>query len=86
MFWDIIFWLGAYQMMWWLYRWGALLYRTFFGTLASTQRYGKGSWAVCTGCTEGIGKAQAFHLAGLGFNIVLVSRSLEKLNNVAREL
>jgi len=44
-------------MMWWVYRWAALLYRTFFGTLATTQRYGKDSWAVCTGCTDGIGKA-----------------------------
>ena len=57
MFWDIVFWLGAYQMLWWLYRWACLLYRTYFGTIADTKRYGYDSWAVVTGCTDGIGKA-----------------------------
>ena len=43
------------------------------------ERYGKGSWAIVTGCTEGIGKAFCFVLADLGFNLVLVSRNEKKL-------
>ncbi|XP_076061698.1 hydroxysteroid 17-beta dehydrogenase 12 spidey isoform X2 [Oratosquilla oratoria] len=45
-----------------------------------------GKWAVVTGATDGIGKAFAFHLARRGINIVLVSRTPYKLQNVAAEL
>lgn len=43
------------------------------------EKYGKGSWAMVTGCTEGIGKAFCFELAALGFGLVLVSRNPSKL-------
>ena len=49
-------------------------------------RYGKGSWAVITGASDGIGKGYAFELARRGFNIVLVGRNREKLDNVTKEL
>ena len=39
-----------------------------------------------TGATDGIGKAYAFELARRGFNIVLVSRTQSKLNDVKKEL
>jgi 17beta-estradiol 17-dehydrogenase / very-long-chain 3-oxoacyl-CoA reductase len=42
-------------------------------------RYGKGSWAVVTGATGGIGEAYCTQLAKLGFNIVLFGRSQDKL-------
>ena len=42
------------------------------------KRYG-GGWALVTGGSEGIGFAIAEELAKEGFNIVLVSRSKEKL-------
>lgn len=45
-----------------------------------------GEWAVVTGATNGIGKAYAFELARRGLNIVLISRSLEKLKNTAEEI
>ena len=50
------------------------------------ERYGRGSWAVVTGATDGIGKAIAMDLASRGFNIVLISRTLSKLNSVAEEI
>ena len=43
-------------------------------------------WAVVTGSTDGIGKAYAMELAKKGFNLVLISRSLDKLNAVAEEI
>ena len=38
-----------------------------------------GDWAVVTGATDGIGKGFAKELASKGLNIVLVSRTLSKL-------
>jgi len=48
------------------------------------KRYG--SWAVVTGATDGIGKAMAFELAKKGCNIVLISRTLSKLEDCRTEL
>ncbi|XP_060113556.1 very-long-chain 3-oxoacyl-CoA reductase-like [Heteronotia binoei] len=45
-----------------------------------------GPWAVVTGATNGIGKAYAHELARRGLNVVLISRSLEKLKQVASEI
>ncbi|XP_069776081.1 very-long-chain 3-oxoacyl-CoA reductase-like isoform X2 [Narcine bancroftii] len=45
-----------------------------------------GEWAVVTGSTSGIGKAYAHELARRGLNIVLISRSLEKLKATAEEI
>ena len=45
-----------------------------------------GSWAVVTGSTDGIGKAYAEQLAERGLNVVLVSRTQSKLDDVAAAL
>jgi len=41
---------------------------------------------VVTGATDGIGKAYAVELGRRGLNIVLISRSAEKLQAVAQEI
>ncbi|KAK5013600.1 hypothetical protein LTR60_003783 [Cryomyces antarcticus] len=54
---------------------------------ASLSKFGrKGTWAVVTGASDGIGKEYATQLADKGFNIVLVSRTQSKLDTLAREL
>ena len=83
---DLCWWTGFVQVVWWVARVLDLVWRTFFGTHVSTQRYGEDSWAVVTGATDGIGLAAAKHLAGKGFNIVLLSRNIEKLNNCATDI
>ncbi|XP_059168490.1 very-long-chain 3-oxoacyl-CoA reductase-like [Physella acuta] len=45
-----------------------------------------GSWAVITGSTDGIGKAYAEQLAAKGLNVVLISRTISKLTEVAKEI
>jgi len=45
-----------------------------------------GDWALVTGATDGIGKAFANELAKRGLNIILVSRTLSKLQEVAEEI
>ena len=70
----------------WACRFLLLLRNIFFGTKVTPQRYGKDSWAVVTGSTDGIGKALALELAARGFNIALISRDSQKLANVAKEI
>lgn len=53
-----------------------------FGIDLRTQ----GRWAVVTGATDGLGKAFAKALAQKGLDIVLVSRSMSKLKDVAAEI
>ncbi|MCL4138810.1 UNVERIFIED_CONTAM: hypothetical protein GTU68_065217 [Idotea baltica] len=45
-----------------------------------------GKWAVVTGSTDGIGKAYAFEMARQGLNVVLISRTPFKLQNVSSEI
>ena len=61
------------------------IYRKFLASSLDVTKCG-GKWAVVTGSTDGIGKAYAFALAKKGLNIVLVSRSPFKLQNVAAEI
>ena len=48
------------------------------------KKYGK--WAVVTGASNGIGQEIAIYLAELGFDLVLVARSEDKLKLLAKEL
>jgi len=54
----------------------------------SKQVKGKGdekpppSYALITGSSDGIGEEYAYQLAHQGFNIILISRTLKKLENV----
>ncbi|KAK9776741.1 hypothetical protein AB5N19_10620 [Seiridium cardinale] len=51
------------------------------------RKYGKkGTWAVVTGASDGLGKEFATQLASKGFNLVLVSRTQSKLQTLAQEL
>ncbi|KAF7669877.1 hypothetical protein LDENG_00100530 [Lucifuga dentata] len=45
-----------------------------------------GEWAVVTGASEGIGRKYAFELAGQGMNVVILSRTKMKLDQVAKEI
>ncbi|KAF2489426.1 NAD(P)-binding protein [Lophium mytilinum] len=46
----------------------------------------KGSWALITGASDGIGKEYSLQLAKKGFNVILVSRTESKLNALATEI
>ena len=47
------------------------------------RRYGRNTWALVTGSSEGIGKGIAIALARQGFNLILSARTESKLD-VAR--
>ena len=50
------------------------------------ERYGRNSFVLVTGASDGIGKAFCHHFAGLGFNLIMVARNKEKLEGVKREI
>ncbi|XP_076012039.1 very-long-chain 3-oxoacyl-CoA reductase-B [Genypterus blacodes] len=85
-----LFWLGAVTAAWLtlstVYRLltGIRLWLLGNGRLVSPSNLGK--WAVVTGATDGIGKAYAEELARRGFAIVLISRTQEKLDEVAKAI
>ncbi|KAK1802259.1 hypothetical protein P4O66_021923 [Electrophorus voltai] len=82
-----LFWIGAVTVAWvslcTLYRLinGLRVWILGNGNLISPSKLGK--WAVVTGATDGIGKAYAEELARRGFDIVLISRTQEKLAEVS---
>jgi 17beta-estradiol 17-dehydrogenase / very-long-chain 3-oxoacyl-CoA reductase len=51
-----------------------------------TARYGKGSWALVTGGSDGIGLAMSKELARRHFNIVIVGRNKEKMAEAAKKI
>ena len=46
----------------------------------------KGSWAIITGASDGIGKEYALQLAKKGFHVFLVSRTQSKLETLSAEI
>lgn len=56
----------------------------FWSSRRRLKRFGK--WAAITGATDGIGRAYANRLAADGLNVVLLSRSPEKLADVAADI
>jgi len=63
------------------------IYRNFIRKRQNLKsRYGEDSWALVTGATDGIGKALCEELAKEGFNIILVSRNIQKLKRVSGDL
>ena len=44
------------------------------------------NWAAVSGASDGIGKEFALQLANKGFNVLLIGRNQEKLEQVQQEL
>ncbi|XP_061578341.1 very-long-chain 3-oxoacyl-CoA reductase-A-like [Cololabis saira] len=86
---TLLSWVGGATLLslllWLLYRLlaGFRVWVLGNGGLLSPQL---GRWAVVTGATDGIGKSYAEELARRGFSMMLISRSQDKLEDVARSL
>ena len=83
----VIFLIGLVYLLRWTWFGAKTVHRILFGSPVTLERYGgKGVWAVVTGSTDGIGKAVALELAARGFNLILISRNIEKLNATALQV
>ncbi|KAF1998785.1 NAD(P)-binding protein [Amniculicola lignicola CBS 123094] len=51
-----------------------------------TQHAPRGTWALITGASDGIGKEFALALAAKGYNLLLVSRTSSKLESLSSEI
>jgi 17beta-estradiol 17-dehydrogenase / very-long-chain 3-oxoacyl-CoA reductase len=70
-----------------IYKVISFIYKNFIRKRKNLGKiYGENSWAMITGATDGIGKGFCEELAREGFNLILVSRTLEKLEKVSKEL
>ncbi|XP_032979430.1 17-beta-hydroxysteroid dehydrogenase type 3 [Rhinolophus ferrumequinum] len=67
-------------------RFSKCVFLHFWKVLPRSFLKSMGQWAVITGAGDGIGKAYSFELARRGLNVVLISRTLEKLQAVAAEI
>lgn len=68
----------------WLWQYAWLPHRFQGKRLA--DRYGRGSWALITGASDGLGKSFAQELARYGFNLILVARTQSKLDRLKGEV
>jgi len=80
--------LGSFSVVHLALKTALVLTQTFIFPGANLTKFGakKGSWAVVTGASDGIGLEFALQLAKAGFNIVLVARNIEKLSAVAAQI
>mmetsp|Transcript_2929 Transcript_2929/g.10277 ORF Transcript_2929/g.10277 Transcript_2929/m.10277 type:complete len:313 (-) Transcript_2929:42-980(-) len=78
--------IGAVVFVYWAIQLTMFVLRHFTAPKVDLSRLGakKGAWAVVTGASDGIGKAYAVELAKNGFNVFLISRTLSKLEEVAK--
>ncbi|XP_004685234.1 PREDICTED: testosterone 17-beta-dehydrogenase 3 [Condylura cristata] len=67
-------------------RFSKCIFLHFWGVLPRYFLKSMGQWAVITGAGDGIGKAYSFELARQGLNVVLISRTLSKLQAIAAEI
>ncbi|CAL8104932.1 unnamed protein product [Orchesella dallaii] len=65
-----------------------VLYNTWVGQACKTYVDLKkmGQWGLITGATDGIGKAYAEEMAKQGIDVILISRSMDKLQKVASDI
>ena len=76
--------IGAVTILYIAYNVTRVLLSIFVLPGKSLSSFGpRGSWALITGASDGIGKEYAYQLAAKGFNLLLVSRTASKLEDVS---
>ncbi|CCH62624.1 hypothetical protein TBLA_0H03430 [Henningerozyma blattae CBS 6284] len=83
----VVFSFGILKFVSFTLRYVSLIADLFFLPKTNFKKYGAkaGSYAVISGASDGIGKEYAGQLAQRGFNLVLISRTLSKLETLQKE-
>jgi len=76
--------IGAFVVVTILFKFLKGVFRCFLRPGKAMTKFG--AWAIVTGATDGIGFAMACELAKKGCNILLISRSQDKLDQCANEI
>lgn len=76
--------LGLYSVLNFLAKFFLGIWNAFLRPGVNLRKYG--NWAIVTGATDGIGRGYAKQLAKRRINLILVSRSEEKLKETSEEL
>ena len=74
--------LGAFVLARFLYNFARWLL-SYNPTELLKDRFTPGEYAIVTGCTDGIGLEIVHYLRGLGYRLILVGRSADKLRDIA---
>ncbi|EPS35425.1 hypothetical protein H072_11186 [Dactylellina haptotyla CBS 200.50] len=78
---------GGAVLLYGLFRLLQGIFAIFIQPGKSLRKFGpKGSWALVTGASDGIGKEYAYQLAANDFNIILISRTASKLEEIGKDL
>ena len=86
MFCTLLYYIGLLQLIYALKSAVRMFFQYRCTPLDLPARYGKGSWVLVTGASDGLGAEFCRQFAKHGFNIVLVSRTLAKLESVEKEI
>eukprot|EP00911_Craspedida_sp_UC1_P002466 UC1_evm1s1835 len=85
---QMVYYLGtallAYKGLFFLKDFLGALWAAYLRPSKNLKKYG--TWAVVTGATDGIGKGYAKELARKGLNLLLISRTQEKLDATKEEI
>ena len=82
----IVYILGSYTILMGLIYLISSIYLAVTKPFDLLTRFGRNSWAVVTGASDGIGEGFCYELARDGFNICLISRTEEKLKRVESKI
>eukprot|EP01099_Mayorella_cantabrigiensis_P004627 TRINITY_DN3517_c0_g1_i1.p1 TRINITY_DN3517_c0_g1~~TRINITY_DN3517_c0_g1_i1.p1 ORF type:complete len:289 (+),score=59.20 TRINITY_DN3517_c0_g1_i1:35-868(+) len=85
---TLVWFVGLLFVLAQFYKFAFWIYLNFFrqNDMSKYKAGKKEPWALVTGATDGIGKAFAEELAARKFNIVLLSRTQSKLEDVKKEI
>lgn len=85
---TLVYLAGSAVILKYLFQLGTIVYQNFIQKPVDLKKYGanEGAWALVTGASDGIGRQFVLQLGKAGFNVLLVSRTKSKLDEVAKEV